>query len=99
MLQLGGDLRTARLRRRLSMETVAERAFTSRTTLHRLERGDPSVSIGIYAAVMHALGLLDKLANAAVPREDEVGLARADEDLPKRAYSRKPKRGGPADAG
>ena len=52
----------ARKRRSLSMETVANRAFTSRKTGRRVEEGDHSVSIGIYASVLNTLGLLVGLA-------------------------------------
>ena len=97
--QLGQDLRTARVRRRLTMAVVAERAFTSRPTLHRVERGDPSVGLGIYASVMHALGLLDALAQAADPSRDEVGLAHADRALPRRVRMRRPSANGGADDG
>lgn len=47
------------------MAVVAERAFTSRSTLQRVEAGDTSVSIGIYASVLRALGLLDGLSKVA----------------------------------
>lgn len=83
--QLGSDLKTARLRRGLPMQVVAERASTTRQTLQRVERGEPSVSMGIYAQVMHALGLLDELAVLAHPGTDEVGLARSVQQLPQRA--------------
>lgn len=74
------------------MELVAERAATTRPTVSRIEKGDPSVSIGIVAAVLQALGLLDNLADAADPARDPVGQQIAREDLPKRAYlSRKRK--------
>ena len=63
--QAGADIHDARRRRRLPMSVVAERAFTSRSTLQRVEAGDASVSIGIYAAVLHALGLLDGLGEVA----------------------------------
>ena len=63
--KLGGDIRDARRRRRLPMAIVAERAFTTRATLQRIEEGDTSVSIGIYAAVLQALGLLESLGLAA----------------------------------
>lgn len=66
------------------MAVVADRAFTSRSTLQRVEAGDPAVSIGIYAAVLHALGLLDGLAHSADPSGDPVGRALADEFLPQR---------------
>lgn len=82
--KLGGDLRDARRRRRLPMVVVAERAFTSRSTLQRVEAGDPAVSIGIYAAVLHALGLMDSLDRLADPSLDPVGQALADETLPQR---------------
>ncbi len=77
-------MRDARRRRRLPMAVVADRAFTSRSTLQRIEEGDPAVSIGIYAAVLQALGLLDGLAKVADPVTDVVGQALADEALPKR---------------
>ncbi|MFN6044122.1 MAG: helix-turn-helix domain-containing protein, partial [Verrucomicrobiota bacterium] len=82
--KLGGDLRDARRRRRLPMAVVADRAFTSRSTLQRVEAGDPAVSIGIYAAVMHALGLLEGLGRLADPSTDSVGQAMADQLLPQR---------------
>lgn len=84
--KLGGDLRDARRRRRLTMVVVADRAFTSRATLQRVEAGDPSVSMGIYAAVMHTLGLLDHLGQAADPSKDPVGQALADAYLPQRVH-------------
>lgn len=81
---LGGDIRDARRRRRLPMAVVAERAFTSRSTLQRVEEGDPAVSIGIYAAVLLALGLLDGLGDLADPARDEIGQSLAKEALPQR---------------
>lgn len=82
--QLGADIHDARRRRGLPMAVVADRAFTSRSTLQRVEAGDPAVSIGIYAAVLHALGLLDGLGRLAAPATDTVGQALAAEALPKR---------------
>ena len=84
LAKLGGDIRDARRRRRLPMAVVADRAFTSRSTLQRIEAGDSAVSIGIYAAVLHALGLLEGLGQLADPSVDAVGQALADEALPKR---------------
>lgn len=87
--ELGHDVRVARLRRNLTMGTVAERAFTSRPTLQRIEAGDPGVGIGIYASVLQALGLLDNLRKLADPGADEIGLAYSEEALPRRVRSRK----------
>ena len=81
---LGQDIRDARKRRSLSMETVATRAFTSRKTLQRVEEGDHGVSIGIYASVLNALGLLDGLAILADPANDKTGMRLANANLPER---------------
>lgn len=88
--KLGADLRDARRRRGLPMAVVADRAFTSRSTLQRIEKGDPAVSMGIYAAVMHALGLLDGVGLLADPSVDEVGQALAGASLPQRVRLKKP---------
>lgn len=91
LAKLGGDIRDARRRRRLPMVVVAERAFTSRSTLQRVEQGDPAVSVGIYAAVLQALGLLEGLSLLADPSVDEVGQAMATEALPRRVRIKSPK--------
>ena len=66
------------------MAVVASRAFTSRASLQRVEAGDPGVSIGIYAAVLQALGLLQGLDQLADPAKDEVGQALSSAELPQR---------------
>jgi hypothetical protein len=88
--KLGADIHDARRRRRLPMGVVAERAFTSRTTLQRIEAGDPGVGIGIYAAVLQALGLLEGLGQVADISQDSVGQALATAELPARARLRRP---------
>jgi hypothetical protein len=82
--KLGLDIRDARRRRGLPASVVAQRAFTSRPSLQRIEQGDPAASIGIYAAVLQALGLLDGLSQLADPSRDTTGLALAAEKLPQR---------------
>ena len=89
--KLGGDIRDARRRRRLPADIIAKRAFTSRPTLQRIEQGDHAVSIGIYAAVLQALGFLDGLGLLAEPARDEAGLAIAAENLPKRMRLPRPR--------
>lgn len=57
---MGEQIKLARLRRNLSTELVAERAGISRATLWAVEKGTPTVAMGTYAAVLHALGGMDK---------------------------------------
>ncbi|RAS04850.1 hypothetical protein SAMN05216328_12049 [Ensifer sp. YR511] len=71
------------------MAVVAERAFTSRSTLQKIEAGDTNVSIGIYAGVLHALGLLDGLSQIADISNDSVGQSLASAQLPKHAHPRR----------
>jgi transcriptional regulator with XRE-family HTH domain len=63
---------------------MAERAFITRPTLRKIEHGDPSVSLGIYATILFVLGLTQRLADLADTRADEVGLQLEEERLPKR---------------
>jgi transcriptional regulator with XRE-family HTH domain len=87
---LGQRLKDARLRRRFSMETVCSRADISRPTLYKVEKGDPTVAIGIYINVLRVLGLVEDLGMVA--KEDAIGRRLQDEALPhrKRAPRRKP---------
>jgi hypothetical protein len=71
------------------MAVIAERAFTSRSTLQRIEEGDPNVGMGIYAAVLNALGLLEGIGGLADITQDTVGQALAIAELPARARIRR----------
>ena len=82
--KLGSDIRDARLRRRIRAATMAERALISRTTLSKVERGDPGVSMGIYATVLFVLGMEDGLAELADRKRDGLGLDLLEERLPQR---------------
>lgn len=88
--ELGQDINDARRRRRLPAKILAERAFASRPTLRRIEAGDHTVGIGIYAAVLNALGLLDGLRKLAEPANDAIGLALSGDSLPTRIRLQKP---------
>jgi hypothetical protein len=82
--KLGGDIRDARRRRRIPTAILAERSRVSRTTLSRVENGDPGTSMGVYATVLFVLGMTERLADLADPRHDSVGLALEEERLPRR---------------
>ena len=72
LAQMGEQIKLARLRRRISATLVAERAGISRATLVAIEKGAPSVAIGCYAAVLHALNYMDKDL-LLVAKDDELG--------------------------
>ena len=88
--QMGEQMKLARLRRRLSSQLVAERAGISRQTLNAIENGSSTVSIGSYAAVLHALNNLDTDL-LLIAKDDEFGRKLQDLDLPTR--KRAPKKG------
>ena len=90
--KLGHDIRDARRRRRIPVAILAQRASISRTTLNKVEKGDPGVSLGTYATVLFVMGMVERLTDLADPRNDAVGLELEEEHLPKRIrLSRKPK--------
>ena len=71
MLIVGEQIKLARLRRNLSVAQIAERATCSPLTVSRIEKGSPTVSIGIYLRVLYALQLEDDILLLA--KEDELG--------------------------
>ena len=79
--EMGMQIKYARLRRKLTAELVAERAGISRATLVAIEKGSPSVAMGCYAAVLHALNYMDKDL-LLIARDDELGRKLQDLDLP-----------------
>lgn len=82
--KLGQDIRDARLRRRIPTMIMAERASISRTTLSKVEKGDPGVSLGSYATVLFVLGMADRLGDLANVKNDTVGLELDEARLPQR---------------
>jgi DNA-binding XRE family transcriptional regulator len=91
--KLGGDIRDARRRRRIPVAILAQRASISRTTLNKVEKGDPGVSLGNYATVLFVLGMVRRLADMADPQHDTVGFELEMEHLPERIRFSKNKDG------
>lgn len=87
---MGEQIKLARLRRNLAAELVAERAGISRATLWAVEKGTPTVSIGTYAAVLHALGGMDKDFEL-VAKDDEFGRKLQDLNIQTRARAKRGK--------
>ena len=71
---LGGDLRLARRRRRMSVAALAERLMVSSPTVRKLEKGDPTVSLGVLVTALWALGLGEGIKTLAAPEKDDIGL-------------------------
>lgn len=84
--KLGADISVARRRRCIPTTLMAERAFVDRRSVVRVEKGDPSVSLGIYATILFVLGMEKRLADLVSPANDPLGQMLADEKLPKRAF-------------
>lgn len=85
---MGEQIKMARLRRNLSTELVAERAGISRATLWAVEKGTPTVALGTYAAVLHALGGMDRDLEL-IARDDEFGRKLQDLKLPTRKRTKR----------
>lgn len=89
LAKLGIDIKSARLRRRITTTLMADRAFVARSTLQKVEQGDPSVSLGVYATVLFILGLSERIADLADVGSDTVGLQLEDDRLPRRVRATK----------
>ncbi|WP_309136066.1 helix-turn-helix domain-containing protein [Brevibacterium oceani] len=82
--EIGASVRQWRLMQSLKAEEVAERAGISRSTLQKIERGEPGVSVGAVLSVMQALGQLDHIVGAFDPLSTDIGRLRSTEKLPSR---------------
>ena len=75
--RLGLGLRTARLRRNLTIQEVADKIGTGPRAIRDAERGKASTGIGVYVALLWAYDLLSPLSEIANPTQDEQGLTLA----------------------
>lgn len=82
MKLMGEQFKLARKRRHLSMQDIADRATVTRLTVSKVERGDPTVSIGIYARVLYALNLEKDIILLAA--DDALGRQLQDAELLKK---------------
>ena len=87
MQVVGEQIKLARLRRNLSVAQVAERATCSPLTVSRIEKGAPTVAIGIYLRVLYALQLDDDILSLA--KDDKLGRALQDMNLAQRERASK----------
>lgn len=71
--RLGANLRTARVRRNLTLDDIAAKIGVHKRTVADAEKGKPSTGIAVYAAMLWSLDLLDQMADVAAPERDEEG--------------------------
>lgn len=67
--KMGARIQKARLRRNILAEVLVEHAGISKGTLSAIEKGEPTVSIGAYVAVLNALGMVQDLEVVAADKE------------------------------
>jgi len=84
LTQVGSNIDLARKRRRLTVKTLCGRAGITTQTYRRLVAGEPGISMGVVAALLHGLNLEDDLALLACPRTDDYGITLERVRQPKR---------------
>ena len=89
LTKFGSDIAMARKKRGLTAAMMAERLGVSKSTYGRVEKGDPSVSIGIFAMALFVLGFQNALGDMLDPSSDDQGLLLDAERLPKRVRIKK----------
>lgn len=89
---LGANIKTARLKRRISVQGFAQRIGVSASTVARLEKGDGGVSIGTLAMACLVLGEIDRICDFLDAGTDDTGLLLDRESLPRRIDSRRKRR-------
>jgi len=90
---IGARLRTARIRRRMTLEEMAKRIGVERHTIADAEKGKPTTAIGVYFSMIWMMGLEREFKNMLDPDEDHVGLTLARFREPERVRHKKPENG------
>ncbi|MCC7383731.1 MAG: helix-turn-helix transcriptional regulator [Deltaproteobacteria bacterium] len=89
LAKLGSDLSVARRKRHLTVAMMSERLGVAKSTYLRVEKGDPSVSMGVFAMALFVLGFSDALGDLVDPSRDDQGLLLDVQRLPKRVRVKK----------
>lgn len=88
--KLGEDLSVARKRRREPLKAWAQRIGVSEPTLVRMEKGDPTVSMAVYATALWLMGRVQAIGNLAAPEHDQGALEDAVRVAKARAVRKRP---------
>lgn len=89
LLQMGKNIRIARLRRKLRMQDLAARVGVSRYVISDVEKGKPTTAIAAYIGALWALGLTKDLQNICDPDQDSEGKILESMRAPKTAAKRR----------
>lgn len=89
LAKFGSDLALARRKRKLTSAMMAERVGLAKSTYLRVEKGDPTVSLGAYAMALFVLGFGTALGDLVDPRRDDQGLLLDAQRLPRRVRVKK----------
>ncbi len=87
--KLGADVSLARRKRHLTTAMMSERLGVAKTTYMRVEKGDPTVSMGVYAMALFVLGFGEAFGELLDASRDEQGLLLDAQRVPKRVRPRK----------
>ena len=93
LAKLGADIAIARRKRNLTIMMMAERIGAAKSTYLRIEKGEPTVSMGLYAMTLFVLGFGEAVGDLVDVRRDDIGLLLDADRLPKRVRPRKVPRG------
>lgn len=89
LAKLGADIGIARRKRRLTVQMMSERLAVAKSTYLRVEKGDPTVSMGTYAMALFVLGFGEAMGELLDASKDEQGLLLDAERLPRRIRVKK----------
>ncbi|MFZ5617221.1 MAG: hypothetical protein ACOZAA_07870 [Pseudomonadota bacterium] len=89
LAKLGADIALARKRRNLTTLMMAERLCIAKSTYFKIEKGDPTVAMGVYAMALFALGFDEVLGEILDAKNDDLGLLLDAKRLPTRVRPRK----------
>jgi DNA-binding XRE family transcriptional regulator len=86
LTKFGADLALARRKRQLTAAMMSERLGVAKSTYVRVEKGDPTVSMGVYAMALFVLGFGDAFGDLVAASRDEQGLLLDEQRVPKRVH-------------
>jgi transcriptional regulator with XRE-family HTH domain len=84
LTKLGRDISLARRRRHIAAEDFARQMGVSRMTLHRLENGDPGISLNTLTMALSVLGRINAVSDLADPANDDIGVMITRQEAPRR---------------